>query len=130
MDGLLKEIDEKKREKMTPAERAEDDRRQKEVKDTFKFFNNQKKLKTGTPEEKRQAKEELDAEKMRTKETVDKMIEKIDKGTQIEIEALKQKTYKNIKRNMEEFRQKHGTEVSPAELEKEDQELRRRIGLK
>jgi len=85
---------------MTPAERAEDDRRQKEVKDTFKFFNNQKKLKTGTPEEKRQAKEELDAEKMRTKETVDKMIKEIDKGTQIEIEALKQKTYKNIKRNI------------------------------
>jgi len=123
-------MDDEKRAKMTPKELAEDDSNKKRAKDTLRHFENLRKLETGTPEEKKQAKKELDAGKERTQKLVDKMIAESNKQLQKNLETMKQQAYDAIRGRTEEHRQKYGIEVSPAELKREDQELRKRLGIK
>jgi len=60
---------------------------------------------------------------------VDKIIAENNEQLQGALAALRQRTYDEIKKRTEEHRQEHGTEVSPAELEREDQELRKKLEM-
>ncbi len=130
VDAVCRKMNDEERAKMTPEERAEEDSRRKRVKNTLRYFDNQEKLKTGTPEEKKQAKKELDAEKEKRQKLVDKMNAERNEQLQIDLETIKRQTYDEINRRTEEHRRKYGIEVPAAELKREDQELRKRLGLK
>ncbi len=113
--------EEERRAKMTPEELDKDDRRKKGAEDeTLKWFERQKKLKTGTPEEKKQAQEELDAEKERTDMMFDEYVSSIKKRTKERIETSRQQTYERIKSQTAKFRKEHGMEISESDLEEED----------
>jgi len=127
---LAAQQEEERRSKLNPKEIAEEDKRKKQVEETLKFFDNQKKSENGTPEEKKEAQKELEAGKRATERLVDETIAAINEQTQRDVGALKQRTYEQIKSQTEKFRQERGLKVSEAQLKKEDQELRKRLGLK
>ncbi len=127
---LAAKKEEERRENMTPEERTEEDANRKRVKDTLRHFENLRKVESGTPEEKKQAKKELDAGKEKTQKLVDRMVAESNEQLQKDLETIKQQTYDEIRGRTEEHRRKYGIEVSAAELKREDQELKKRLGMK
>jgi ribosomal protein L9 len=83
-------------------------------------------METGTPEEKIQAKKELDAEKKRSQEGLEAWQEDFKK----KVDAGKQQLYELTKKQLAKTRQETGIEISPDELDKEDKQLRKMHGLK
>jgi len=58
------------------------------------------------------------------------MIAESNERLQKDLETIKQQTYDEIRGRTEEHRRKYGIEVSATELKREDQELRKRLGMK